>query len=577
MYRKVRTILVTVAIVVRSASSGPGAEVRTWTGRNGVQVQAEYIRTVGGVVVLRRGVRVVKVPLGVLSDQDLAYLRDTQGLVLPQETAPERGDSSFGERNAAEARRWTDASGTYRIDADFIDLQDGLVRLKKKDGRAVSVQIGKLNEECQRRAKLLATASTFSVTPSQVVHAAKPSFWREGRIRILSSGNGDPVYAVTFSPDGRIAATGDCLGRVFLWDVSSGQLKAELPIQFKDSAISFLKFTPDGNSLVTCCCPTETLSMADVKILADRKAGVGTGLRLWDIEGRRRIHDFGGANRAYFGGAITPDGKKVLATTGSAIDIFDLQSGKHLGSLSATVGAAKVLCPSARSKVPDDATLGCGNDVVISWDGKIAMTAQSGFPMLWDIQRLSLARVFQTSNANFLGGPSVMLGYGFVPGTQQCLVAYQNVRFAGMDHSLHILDCAADPWNRESDSHDLVTQPFFLPQIQCLQLPPWRMKLYPLADGKRIVVGSEMATGNLSSLVDALQGLGDVLSDDEDRKERAISEVRSTLHVCHLNGEETRRFETNCGLLKCMDVSRDGWLAITGHLSGLVCLWGIPE
>ena len=44
------------------------------------------------------------------------------------------------------ARTWTSSSGTYRVEADFIELKGGKVVLKKKDGQTISVPLGKLSK-----------------------------------------------------------------------------------------------------------------------------------------------------------------------------------------------------------------------------------------------------------------------------------------------------------------------------------------------------------------------------------------------------------------------------------------------
>ena len=47
--------------------------------------------------------------------------------------------------HAQQPRIWTDASRQYRTKATFVDYTDGIVRLKKSDGKVVSVPIDKLS------------------------------------------------------------------------------------------------------------------------------------------------------------------------------------------------------------------------------------------------------------------------------------------------------------------------------------------------------------------------------------------------------------------------------------------------
>ena len=51
---------------------------------------------------------------------------------------------------AGEVRTWTDKSGKFKIDAEFIELKEGKVRLKDSDGDVISVPLGKLSKEDQQ-------------------------------------------------------------------------------------------------------------------------------------------------------------------------------------------------------------------------------------------------------------------------------------------------------------------------------------------------------------------------------------------------------------------------------------------
>ena len=45
----------------------------------------------------------------------------------------------------AQVRTWTDSSGSYKIEAEFVDESDGTVRLKRSDGRIVSLPLERLS------------------------------------------------------------------------------------------------------------------------------------------------------------------------------------------------------------------------------------------------------------------------------------------------------------------------------------------------------------------------------------------------------------------------------------------------
>ncbi len=54
---------------------------------------------------------------------------------------------------SAVAREWTDSSGKHRIQADFLDFQDGHVRLEKTDGNIISVPIERFSTSDQQWVK----------------------------------------------------------------------------------------------------------------------------------------------------------------------------------------------------------------------------------------------------------------------------------------------------------------------------------------------------------------------------------------------------------------------------------------
>jgi hypothetical protein len=67
-------------------------------------------------------------------------------------------DSDTGESSAEsnELRIWTDITGEHTINARFMEIKDGKVRLKKSDGKTVAIPLEKLSEDDQKLAKQLA-------------------------------------------------------------------------------------------------------------------------------------------------------------------------------------------------------------------------------------------------------------------------------------------------------------------------------------------------------------------------------------------------------------------------------------
>jgi hypothetical protein len=57
------------------------------------------------------------------------------------------------------AREWTDATGSFTVEADLVDIVDGKVRLKKENGKILSVPLAKLCKSDQEHLKK--TANPF--------------------------------------------------------------------------------------------------------------------------------------------------------------------------------------------------------------------------------------------------------------------------------------------------------------------------------------------------------------------------------------------------------------------------------
>jgi len=53
------------------------------------------------------------------------------------------------------SRKWTDSTGQHSVQAEFVDAKDGTVRLKREDGKTISVPIDKLSKADQQYVKSL--------------------------------------------------------------------------------------------------------------------------------------------------------------------------------------------------------------------------------------------------------------------------------------------------------------------------------------------------------------------------------------------------------------------------------------
>ena len=96
---------------------------------------------------------------------------------------PGLGAIVSGRAGDAEARTWTDTSGSHAIEAELVDYNGGIVRLKKSDGRMISVPISRLSTTDRDFVRDHLDTNTVPHTTS----AGPPTFVRtEAMIELLS-------------------------------------------------------------------------------------------------------------------------------------------------------------------------------------------------------------------------------------------------------------------------------------------------------------------------------------------------------------------------------------------------------
>ncbi len=61
--------------------------------------------------------------------------------------------------STTEARQWTDATGKYTVEAEFVELSAGVVKLSASDGKTISLPLEKLSAADQRHVKKLVAAA----------------------------------------------------------------------------------------------------------------------------------------------------------------------------------------------------------------------------------------------------------------------------------------------------------------------------------------------------------------------------------------------------------------------------------
>jgi hypothetical protein len=86
---------------------------------------------------------------------------------------------------AASARNWTDSTGTQSVEAQFVDFNNGQVRLKKANGSIITVPVGQLSQADQRYVTATAAKLAGKPTPPAPNNAVSGSQgqWRQDHPR----------------------------------------------------------------------------------------------------------------------------------------------------------------------------------------------------------------------------------------------------------------------------------------------------------------------------------------------------------------------------------------------------------
>ena len=166
------------------------------------------------------------------------------------------------------------------------------------------------------------------------------------------------VWALAFSPDGRLLAAGDGEGSVKIWDIQKQQVISQLAGDTR--SVYAVTFSPDGRTLAT--------------------AGYQGKITLWTVSNSEILGTLENRGTVYTLD-FSPDGKALASTGYSAVTLWSVNSGKELTSLA---GHSGWVYGTAFS--PDSTTLASSGD-----DGTVRL--QNIEPYLQTLQQREMVRL----------------------------------------------------------------------------------------------------------------------------------------------------------------------------------------
>jgi RNA polymerase sigma factor (sigma-70 family) len=214
------------------------------------------------------------------------------------------------------------------------------------------------------------TALSFSRDGAVIatVSISEENVWlwsaRTGRpLRVLRAWGGP--YFCTFSPDGKILATGGGNGVVQVWDVATGKELPRFPVQ---GSCNGAAFTPDGKKLVV--------------------AAYGGHCGVWDVASRKELHNFPTTGRqTIWLDTLSGDGRFVVYTGYDGdLWVFDTETGK-MRLHDTESGKTRVSGVSGRLPM---------SDFVFAADGKTLSAVVGNNRLTWDLTAGTLLPLIET-------------------------------------------------------------------------------------------------------------------------------------------------------------------------------------
>ncbi|MCD4656486.1 MAG: WD40 repeat domain-containing protein [Planctomycetes bacterium] len=325
------------------------------------------------------------------------------------------------------------------------------------------------------------------------------------------------VKSVSFSPDGRILASGSCEDTIKLWNVSKlPTVKALHTIKGHTWGVNSISFSPDG----------KLLASGSVKRLSEYedRPWVWEGeIKLWnlrDLDNVKEICVLCGHKKAVQSVCFSPDGKLLASCSQETIILWDLID----------VHNVKKVCVLSESE-------NSANSVCFSPDGKTLASSSASGIKLWDINDMNNLKEPRRFCVNNL--------FRCV-----CFSPDGKILASGSYRGIHLWDI--------SDINE-VKVPFTLDQNRDVYSAVYSVSFSP--DGKILASASGRNTGKEDND-------GDTIYEGE-IKFWDVSDIRSVKELRTLKGH------SSCVVSVCF--SPDGKILASGSWDKTIKLWAMDK
>jgi len=332
------------------------------------------------------------------------------------------------------------------------------------------------------------------------------------------------IRTMSFSPDGKVLATGDTNSEIWLWQTAfsptSGDIKSHIStFQGHQNWVCSVAFSPDGTQLVSGS--------------ADRT------VRLWDVQTGECLHTLAGHQNWVMSVAFSPDGTQLVS--GSAdrtIRLWDAQSGECLQTLA---GHEHGVWSVAFSPDGTQLVSGSADCTIRLWDvqsGECLHTLAGHEHGVWTVAFSPLGRSLASGSAD----QTVKLWDAATGKCQQTLVGHNNW--------VWMVAFSPDGRSLASGSADRTVRVWDIEAQQCLRVLAdhnnwvWSVAFSP--DGKYLASGSEDRTMRLwnagsGRCLKTLQGSGNwvwAVAFSPDGKTLASGQGDRLVHLWNMTPED---------------------------------------